>query len=129
MTNHDRFASTFRDRTGRTFSTAEIVKVMLAESDIQLGSILPNDHGEGNNARTFSLGTDRQICDRVQRGTYRMRDYPTQKASWFRFIVETIMRRMRAVTPGLPRWVSVVLCRVEIIPPRRTLDLYFALEP
>jgi len=74
-TNHDRFASVFRNRIGRTFSTAEIVKLMLAESDIQPGSILPNDHGEGNKGECPCVGTDRQIFDRLGRGTYRIRDF------------------------------------------------------
>jgi hypothetical protein len=74
-TNHDRFASVFRKRTGRTFSTAEITKLMLSESDIQPGSILPNDRGEGNKGECPCVGTDRQIFDRVGRGTYRVRDY------------------------------------------------------
>jgi hypothetical protein len=74
-TNHDRFASVFRKRTGRTFSTAEITKLMLSESDIQPGSVLPNDHGEGNKGECLCVGTDRQIFDRVGRGTYRVRDY------------------------------------------------------
>lgn len=50
MTNHDRFASVFQDRVGRTFSSAEIREIMLAESDIDSGSILPNDHADGNAA-------------------------------------------------------------------------------
>jgi hypothetical protein len=37
MTNHDRFASVFKKRIGRTLSTAEIARIMLTESDIQLG--------------------------------------------------------------------------------------------
>jgi hypothetical protein len=74
-TNHDRFASVFKNRVGRTLSTAEIVKLMSAESDIQLGSILPNDHGEGNKGECPCVGSDRQIFERVVRGTYRVRNY------------------------------------------------------
>lgn len=74
-TNHDRFLSVFKNRTGRTFSTAEIIKLMLAESDIQPGSVLPNDHGEGNKGECPCVGTDRQIFDRVGRGTYRVRAF------------------------------------------------------
>ena len=36
------------------------------------------------------------------------------------------MRRMRAVAPRLPRWISVVLGRVKVVPPRRALGFYFA---
>jgi hypothetical protein len=74
-TNHDRFASVFKNRLGKTFSTSDIVKIMLAESDIQGGSILPNDHGEGNKGQCPCVGTDHQIFDRVGRGIYRVRQY------------------------------------------------------
>jgi hypothetical protein len=67
-TNHDGFALVFRNRIGRTFSTAEITKLMLAESDIQPGSVLPNDHGEGNKGECPCVGTDRQIFERLGRG-------------------------------------------------------------
>ncbi len=76
-TNHDRFTSVFKNRTGRNFSTAEIMKLMLAESDIQPGSVLPNDHGEGNKGECPCVGTDRQIFDRMGRGTYRVRSFRT----------------------------------------------------
>lgn len=74
-TNHDRFASVFKNRIGRTFSTAEIMKLMLAESDIQPGSVLPNDHGEGNKGECPCVGTDRQVFERLGRGTYRVRNF------------------------------------------------------
>jgi len=73
-TNHGRFASVFKNRMGRTFSTAEIMKLMLAESDIQPGSVLPNDHGKGNKGECPCVGTDKQIFDRLGRGTYRVRN-------------------------------------------------------
>jgi hypothetical protein len=76
-TNHDRFASVFKNRTQRTFSTAEIMKLMLAESNIQPGSVLPNDHGEGNKGECPCVGTDRQIFERLGRGTYLVRNFPS----------------------------------------------------
>src|ERR1019366_6302227 len=48
------------------------------------------------------------------------------QSSRFGFTVETVMRRMRAVAPRLPRWISVVLGRVKVVPPRRALGFYFA---
>ena len=75
QSNHNRFAHVFGSRTGHTFSTPEIMKIMLAESDIQPGSVLPNDHGEGNKGQCPCVGTDRQIFDRVGRGLYRVRQY------------------------------------------------------
>jgi hypothetical protein len=74
-TNHDRFVSVFRKRTGRTFSTAEIVTLMTEESDVQNGSILPNDHGEGNKGQCLCVGTGRQVFERVKRGLYKVRDF------------------------------------------------------
>src|SRR5437762_2308791 len=54
-------------------------------------------------------------------------DRQSPETSRFGFIVETVVRRMRAVAPCLPRWISVVLRRVEVVPPRRILDLDFVL--
>src|ERR1700719_3687834 len=52
--------------------------------------------------------------------------YPTS-ASRFGFIVETVVRRVRTIAPSLPRWIPVVLGRVQIVPPRRSLGLYVTL--
>src|SRR5437899_12523529 len=54
-------------------------------------------------------------------------DRQSPETSRFGFIVETVVRRMRAVAPCLPRWISVVLRRVEVVPPRRILDVAFLL--
>lgn len=75
MTNHERFANVFGARTGRTFSTAEITKLMLSESDIEPGSVLPNDHGKGNAGQCDCVGTNRQIFERIKRGLYRVRNF------------------------------------------------------
>jgi len=49
MTNCDRFRRVFQPtRKGQVFSPQEIREIMLAESNIAPGSILPNDHAEGN---------------------------------------------------------------------------------
>ncbi len=72
MTNHDRFARVFESRKGRTFSTAEIQKIMKEESDIQYGSILPNDHGAGNKYPCWCVGTRSQIFERLGQGQYRV---------------------------------------------------------
>jgi hypothetical protein len=58
----------FDQRSGRTFSTAEIMKLMLRESDIIEGSVLPNDHGEGNKGACWCVGTDRQILTELDAG-------------------------------------------------------------
>lgn len=72
MTNHDRFASVFRDREGRLFSTAEIENLMQDESDIEYGSILPNDHAESHKGQCWCVGTEHQIFERLGRGRYRV---------------------------------------------------------
>ena len=71
-TNHDRFARVFESRKGRTFSTAEIESIMQDESDIEYGSILPNDHGNGNKYPCWCVGTENQIFTRISRGQYRV---------------------------------------------------------
>lgn len=75
MNNHDRFVAVFSKRTGQTLSTAEITKLMLAESDIQPGSILPNDHAEGNVGACWCAKnhSNQPIFDRVGPGLYRVR--------------------------------------------------------
>ncbi len=75
MTNHDRFTSVFENRRERTFSTAEIEKLMQENSDIAYGSILPNDHGKGNTGQCLCVGTNRQIFERLSRGKYRVLNF------------------------------------------------------
>ena len=41
---------------------------MSADSDIQMGSVLPNDHGEGHKGECPCIGTECQIFERVDRG-------------------------------------------------------------
>jgi hypothetical protein len=73
--NHELFAFVFKSRIGRTFSTAQIERLMLAESGIQLGSVRPNDHGEGNQGDCPCVGTEKQIFERLARGVYRVRSF------------------------------------------------------
>jgi hypothetical protein len=76
MTNHERFAEVFRGRQGRLISTAEIHRLMLEQyPDLPLGSILPNDHGDGNKTPCECSGTERQIFDHTARGQYRVRSF------------------------------------------------------
>jgi len=73
--NHNRFATVFQSRQGQSFSTSEIQEIMLSESNIEKGSILPNDHGEGNAEQCWCVGTEQQIFDRLGRGSYRVRQH------------------------------------------------------
>ena len=73
MNNHDCFAEAFRERGGETLSTSEIAGVLLARfPEFSPGSVLPNDHAEGNKAACWCAGTDQRIFDRVGRGRYRV---------------------------------------------------------
>jgi hypothetical protein len=74
-TNHDRFVDVFGSRAGQEFSAAEITELMLEESDIARGSILPNDHASGN-ASPCSCAANKNnqpIFDRVSRARYLVR--------------------------------------------------------
>ena len=76
MTNGDRFRNVFQpNRRGHTFSPREVREIMLAESDITAGSILPNDHAEGNLSpcRCAKNKENAPIFDRDPEGNYRVR--------------------------------------------------------
>ena len=73
MTNHNRFVQVFKSRNGQEFETKPIRALMLEESDITPGSILPNDHAEGNKSSCECAGTDGRIFNRITRGMYRVR--------------------------------------------------------
>jgi hypothetical protein len=76
MTNHDCFAEAFFDHKGESFSTEEITNILLARfPDFSVGSVLPNDHAEGNKSCCGCVGTEQQIFDRVSRGLYRVRGF------------------------------------------------------
>lgn len=73
MTNHDMIVSALRNHRGQTLSTGEIKKiVMRAYPMFSEGSLLPNDHAEGNKNPCWCAGTDRRIFDKVRNGVYRV---------------------------------------------------------
>lgn len=74
LTNHDRFAEAFKEHANRELSTGEIKTILLERyPDFKLGSILPNDHAEGNENPCSCARTDARIFDRLKRGLYRVR--------------------------------------------------------
>ena len=75
MTNCDRFRGVFANRRGQTFSPSQVREIMLAESDIAPGSILPNDHAEGNLSpcRCAKNRENDPIFDRDNDGNYKVR--------------------------------------------------------
>ena len=72
--NHQRFLKTFRHRGGEVLETKQI-KALLSKKfpEMKEGSMLPNDHGEGNKGACKCAGTDKRIFDRIRTGLYRVR--------------------------------------------------------
>jgi hypothetical protein len=76
MTIHEKLKQLFnnKSRAGKVYYTAEIINIVLsAYPGTNIGSILPNDHGEGNASACKCAGTNSRIFDRIKRGLYRAR--------------------------------------------------------
>ncbi len=74
LTNHECFAEAFRGHANRIFSTGEIRTILKARyPDFSDGSVLPNDHAEGNKGECWCARTDLRIFDRLKRNSYRVR--------------------------------------------------------
>ena len=70
-TNHDLIAKVFRDSRGQEFSTDAIKKKL--DGVVVPGSVLPNDHAEGNKSPCWCAGTEERLFDKVRTGQYRVR--------------------------------------------------------
>lgn len=67
-------ANAMRTYQGRELTTAEIRKIVITQfPDFSTGSLLPNDHAEGNVCPCSCAGTTSRIFDRLDRGLYRVR--------------------------------------------------------
>ncbi|GLI53345.1 hypothetical protein [Thermodesulfovibrio yellowstonii] len=74
MTNHERFVETFKGMSGKELSTSEIRDIIIKKfPDMNRGSILPNDHAEGNKSVCWCAGTENRVFDRIKRGLYKVR--------------------------------------------------------
>ena len=74
MTNHDMLVTALRRYKGKTLSTSEIKRITLEAFPLfNEGSLLPNDHADGNQCPCSCAETDSRIFDRVGRGMYRVR--------------------------------------------------------
>ena len=74
MTNHEMIAAAVKNHRGKILSTKEIEKIVLeAFSDFSKGSLLPNDHAEGNKSPCNCAGTENRIFDKIARNMYRVR--------------------------------------------------------
>jgi len=71
MTNHEMFASALKPYKGKRLATSDI-KAIISEAfpNFNLGSVLPNDHAEGNKSPCWCAGTSERILDRVERGIF-----------------------------------------------------------
>jgi hypothetical protein len=74
MTNHERFEAAFLPHHGKEFSTAEIRGILRRKYPaMSEGSMLPNDHAEGNRSACPCAGKANRLFDRVYRGRFRVR--------------------------------------------------------
>jgi len=74
MSNHKMLATALKDYKGKILSTSEIKTITLKFfPQFSEGSILPNDHAEGNNCPCSCAGTERRIFNKIDRGQYLVR--------------------------------------------------------
>lgn len=74
LTNHGMIAAAVQDYRGKILEAGEIKKIVLETfPDFNLGSLLPNDHAEGNESDCSCAGTERRIFDRVEPKKYFVR--------------------------------------------------------
>jgi hypothetical protein len=74
MTNHDMMASALKPYRGKNLTTADI-RIIVGEAfpNFNMGSLLPNDHAEGNKSPCWCAGGNQRILDRVEQGLYSVR--------------------------------------------------------
>jgi hypothetical protein len=74
MTNHEMIAAAVKNHRGNTLSTRKIEEIVLeAFPQFSKGSLLPNDHAEGNKSPCKCAGTASRIFDRIEKHQYRVR--------------------------------------------------------
>lgn len=74
MTNHEMIAAAMKGRHGEILSTGDIRDLVCkAFSEFSPGSLLPNDHAEGNKSPCSCAGTERRLFDKIKKNSYRVR--------------------------------------------------------
>jgi hypothetical protein len=74
QTNHDKLADALRHHVGKELSTAHIAEIVQSVyPNFPAGSVLPNDHADGNKSCCKCATTPQRIFDRVKVGVYRVR--------------------------------------------------------
>jgi hypothetical protein len=72
--NHQRFVEAFKHMGGQELETNQIEIIILKKfPEMPLGSVHPNDHGEGNKSSCKCARTNDRIFDRIRIGLYRVR--------------------------------------------------------
>lgn len=75
-TIHDKIASAVSSFEGEILSTSKIIDVVRERyAEVARGSILPNDHGEGNKHPCWCAGTEQRIFDKINHGKYLVREH------------------------------------------------------
>lgn len=73
LTNHEMIAAAVKSQHGKVLSTSDIRTIVLnAFPQFNEGSLLPNDHAQGNKCPCSCAGTRKRIFDRIARGQYRV---------------------------------------------------------
>ena len=71
--NHYRLAEALKGHDGEELSTGEIRQIILErDPDFSPGSVLPNDHADGNKSSCWCARTPRRLFDRIERNLYRV---------------------------------------------------------
>lgn len=74
MTNHEMLAAALKGYRNKILSTNQVIEITLeAFPQFSEGSILPNDHAEGNKCSCSCAGTKDRLFDKITRGRYRVR--------------------------------------------------------
>lgn len=72
--NHRMMATAVLKFAGEVLTAADITRLVLEQwPNFNVGSILPNDHADGNASPCGCAGTSDRLADRVGRGRYRIR--------------------------------------------------------
>ena len=73
-TIHQKFVKVCTGKSGHVLSTSKIIAEVLKEfPDTKIGSILPNDHGDGNKgAVCWCADTNNSIFKKIRRGLYKV---------------------------------------------------------
>jgi hypothetical protein len=74
LTNHEMIANAVKAEQGSELSTSQVwQRVKMTYPGFSCGSLLPNDHAQGNKHPCRCANTDRRIFDKIKHGLYYVR--------------------------------------------------------